>query len=183
MDKIKSSFLQTFWNTKRGYLCDYVINDYKDWSIRPNMLISAALPYRAIDEDICKSIIDLVQCTLLTPRGIRTLSPDHADYQGIYEGNQESRDLAYHQGTAYPWLLGPFIEAYLLLHGKSGVSFVEKLIYEFEEEMRNHGIGTVSEIYNGNPPHVGAGAVSQAWNVAELLRAMQLVTNIKNATK
>lgn len=179
-EQIQQSFIEMFWDNQKGYLADYATYDYKDWKIRPNMLFSVSLPYKVCNEDICKSIIDKVQSNLLTPRGIRTLAPNDPDYKGTYEGYQEERDMAYHQGTAWPWLLGAFVEAYLNIYGKSGVRFVEQLISNFEKEMSNHGIGSISEIYCGDPPHNAGGAISQAWSVAELLRAMQLIENIKN---
>jgi predicted glycogen debranching enzyme len=179
-EQIQQSFIDMFWDNQKGYLADYTTYDFKDWKVRPNMLFAASLPYKVCNEDICKSILDKVQSYLLTTRGIRTLSPNDPDYKGTYEGNQIERDLAYHQGTAWPWLLGAFIEAYLNIYGKSGVHFTEKLISNFEAEMSNHGIGSISEIYSGDPPHTAIGAISQAWSVAELLRAIQLIENTKN---
>jgi glycogen debranching enzyme len=111
----------------------------------------------------------------MTPRGLRTLSPNHPQYKGSYGGDQISRDLAYHQGSVFPWLLGFFAEGYLLIHGKGGVSFIKNLFYGFEPEMLEHGLCSISEIYDGDPPHKPAGAISQAWSVAELLRMYELI--------
>ena len=96
-------------------------------------------------------------------------------YNGEYGGTQEERDQAYHQGTVWPWLMGHFVEGYLMLHKKSGVGFIKKILNEFEEVMHEHGIGSISEIYNGDPPHGPKGAISQAWSVAEILRSIDLV--------
>ncbi|MDP4281268.1 MAG: amylo-alpha-1,6-glucosidase [Bacteroidota bacterium] len=174
-NKIPVSFVETFWNPDKGYLADYVDGEYKDWSVRPNMIIAASLPYSPINEDICKNVISTVRKELLTPRGLRTLSPKHPAYKGIYFGDQAERDLAYHQGTVWPWLLGHFVEAYLKIHGKSGLSFIKSIYSGFEPVMTEHGIGTISEIYDADPPHAARGAISQAWSVAELLRIGWLI--------
>jgi len=116
-----------------------------------------------------------VKQDLLTPRGIRTLSPKNDHYQSVYEGNIEARDKAYHQGTAWPWLLGAYAEAYLKLYGKSGLVDIKRMVAGFEEEMKVHGIGSISELYNGDPPHHGKGTISQAWSVAEMRRIIWMI--------
>lgn len=174
---IKKSFIETFWSEEKGYLADYVREDFKDWSVRPNMIIAAALEYSPLVPEMKKSIIDMVTSELLTPRGLRTLSPKNPKYKGVYEGSQEERDLAYHQGCVWPWLLEHYCAAYLRLYKQSGVAHVKKLLDGFEEEMTIHGIGSISEIYNGNPPHQAKGAISQAWSVAALLRIFTMVEN------
>jgi len=176
----KKSFVYTFWDSKKGYLADYVNGDFKDWSVRPNQVFAASLHFSPINEEISKSLIDTVIKELLTPKGLRTLAPKNPAYIGIYEGDQNSRDLAYHQGTVWPWLLEHFSEAYLKIHGNSGVSFIKKLYKGFEEDMTVHGIGTISEIYDGDPPHRPEGAISQAWSVAALLRMRRLIDKYKN---
>ena len=173
--QIPESYLKTFWNPDKGYLADYVDGEYKDWSVRPNMVFAASLPYSPVDEEIRKQVISVVKKELLTPRGLRTLSPKNPAYKGVYFGDQAERDLAYHQGTVWPWLLGHFVEGYLKLHGKSGISYVKSLYNGFEPVMTEHGIGTISEIYDGDPPHTARGAISQAWSVAELLRINWLI--------
>ena len=164
------SFVNTFWDPQRGYLADYVDGEYKDYSVRPNMVIATSLPYTALDESKRNSVLEVVRRELLTPRGLRSLAPKNPLYKGECKGNQAERDTAYHQGTAWPWLLGHFSEGYLRIHGKKGVPFVNKLYRGFEPEMWTHGIGTISEIYDGDPPHHPRGAISQAWSVGELLR-------------
>jgi glycogen debranching enzyme len=157
-----------------------VNGDYKDWSVRPNQIFAASLPYSPISEQIRKLILDITGRELLTPRGLRTLSPQSPDYIGNYGGDQESRDLAYHQGTVWPWLLGHYVEGYLRIHGKSGLAHVQRIYDDFEPVMFEHGIGTVSEIYEGDPPNKPCGAPSQAWSVAELLRIDYLIDYYKN---
>ncbi|MFN8239143.1 MAG: amylo-alpha-1,6-glucosidase [Bacteroidales bacterium] len=175
-DLIKKSFVELFWNDKKGYLADYV-NDEEgaNFSVRPNMVIAASLPNTMLQTDQIKRILDVADKELVTPRGLRTLSPRNPSYKGVCEGTQEERDSAYHQGTAWPWLLGPFCEAWLRIYGKQGVSKVRKLVYGFEEVMNEHGISTVSEIYDGDPPHAPRGTISQAWSVGELLRILELL--------
>lgn len=174
-EKIAQSFIEIFWDEDRQYLADYVQENYIDWAVRPNQIFAASLPYSPLQEEMKKGVIDVVESELLTPRGLRTLSPKHPDYKGIYGGNPEQRDQAYHQGTVWPWLLGHFCEAYLKLYGKTGLSLVKELYHNFEDEMRIHGIGSISEIYDGNPPHRPDGAISQAWSVAEVLRIRQFI--------
>lgn len=172
---IKHSFNDTFWDDGKNYLADYVNGTFRDWSVRPNMVIAAAMDYSPLTLEMKKGVIDRVTAELLTPRGLRTLSPKNIDYKGTCEGNQESRDSAYHQGTAWPWLLEHYSNAYLKLHKNSGVAHIKEILYGFEEEMMNHGIGSVSEIYNGDPPHQAKGTISQAWSVAALLQMFKMI--------
>ena len=174
-EKIKESFRIVFCDPDKAYLADYVDGDYKDWSVRPNQIFAVSLKYSPLDNDKKKQVLDTVRKELLTPRGLRTLSPKNPDYKAVYEGNQEQRDKAYHQGTVWPWLLGHFCEGYLRLHKKSGIGFVRQLVEGFEEVMSEHGIGSISEIYDGNPPHLPGGAISQAWSVAEILRILTML--------
>lgn len=169
-DIIRQSYEDIFWDKGRRYLADYVNGDFKDWAVRPNMIFAASLPYSPISENKQHGVVDKVQSELLTPRGLRSLAPKNINYKGKYAGDQTQRDLAYHQGTSWTWLLGAFADAYLKLHGESGEAFIEKLYRGFEEVMNIDGIGTVSEVYDGDPPFDGGGAISQAWSVAELLR-------------
>lgn len=173
---IKKSFIELFWNEKVGYLADYV-NDSEGQNlmVRPNMLIAASLPHTMLSKEQMKKVVDIADRKLVTPRGLRTLSPVNAQYKGLYVGNQEQRDSAYHQGTVWPWLLGPFCESYLRVYGKSGVAYVKRLIYGLEEVMGEHGITTISEIYDGDPPHQSHGTISQAWSVGEVLRIMKII--------
>jgi predicted glycogen debranching enzyme len=178
--KIKESFKEVFWNKDKGYLADYVDGEFKDWSIRPNMIFATSLPYSPLSEKICQLILELVRKELLTPRGLRTLSPKSSDYKDIYKGNQTERDFASHQGSVWPWLLGHFVEGYLKIYGKSGLSFIKNIYEGFEPVIREHGISSISEIYDGNPPHLPGGTPSQAWSVAELLRIHWMINKYEN---
>lgn len=174
---IKDSFNETFWDNNKGYLADYVDSEHKDWSVRPNMIFAISLDYSPVKESQAFSILNVIRRELLTIRGLRTLSPKNLDYKGKYYGNQKLRDNAYHQGTVWPWLLGAYSEAWLKILGKSGLEDVKSIYNNFEEEMFDYGIGTISEVYNGDPPHEAGGAISQAWSVAELLRIKSMIEN------
>ena len=176
-EKIAASFISLFWDKKKAYLADYADNNSVNWDVRPNQIFAASLPHSILTKEMKKAVVDKVQKELLTPKGLRTLSPKNPMYKGIYAGNQETRDKAYHQGTVWPWLLGHFAEAYLQLHEKAGVRFISKLYHGFEEEMGRHGLGTISEVFDGDPPHNPGGAISQAWSVAELLRIRKMINN------
>lgn len=165
-----AAFKETFWCKDKGYLADYVDGEFKDWAVRPNQIFAASLPYSPVSEQIRMLIVEKCRQELLTPRGLRTLTPTHPQYIGVYGGGQEDRDSAYHQGTVWPWLLGHYAEAYLKLNGKSCVAHIKTLFDNFEQVMTEHGVGSISEIYDGTPPHLPNGAPSQAWSVAELLR-------------
>ncbi|WP_291782728.1 amylo-alpha-1,6-glucosidase [Cecembia sp.] len=177
-ERVRKSFHEVFWDEERGYLADYVDGFEKDWSIRPNMVIATSLPYSPLEESQMDAILEIVKSKLLTNRGLRSLAPDDPGYKGYYHGNQFTRDQAYHNGTVWVWMLGHFVEGYLRLHGKSGKRFVEKIIESFDGVMSQYGVGTVAEIYDGDPPHRPKGAISQAWSIGELLRIMYLVKNI-----
>ncbi|WP_114748067.1 amylo-alpha-1,6-glucosidase [Pleomorphovibrio marinus] len=177
-EKLKSAFVKEFWDDKKRYLADVVDGEEKDWAIRPNMVFSTSLPYSPLNDEQKSEVLEMVQSHLLTPRGLRTLAPDDPGYKGYYMGNQYERDNAYHQGTVWPWLMGHFAEGYLKLHGKSGKKFVENMISNFDGVMTQYGVGTVAEIYDGEPPHRPKGAISQAWSVGELLRMKYLVSKI-----
>jgi predicted glycogen debranching enzyme len=173
---IKNSFLELFWDEKLGYLADYINDDEgKNIFVRPNMVIAVSLPYSMLGKDQMKKVLDVADRDLVTVRGLRTLSPRNELYKGICEGNQEERDNAYHQGTVWPWLYGPFCEGWLKVYGQQGVQKVKKLIYGLEAVMSEHGISTISEIYDGDPPHLPRGCISQAWSVGEVLRIIDLL--------
>jgi predicted glycogen debranching enzyme len=175
-DLIKNSFLEFFWDDNLGYLADYVNDEEgKNTFVRPNMIIAVSLPYSMLNKDQMKTILDVADKELVTNRGLRTLSPRNKLYKGIYTGNQEERDNAYHQGTVWPWLYGPFCEGWLKIYGNQGVQKVRNLIYGLEEVMSEHGVTTLSEIHDGNPPHAPKGAISQAWSVGEVLRIIEIL--------
>ncbi|MCF8309142.1 MAG: amylo-alpha-1,6-glucosidase [Bacteroidales bacterium] len=169
------NFMNMFWNDEKGYLADFVDNETAHWEIRPNMVFAASLPYSPIEENKKREILQILYEHLVTPRGLRTLSPRNNNYKGEYQGDKDQRNQAYHQGTTWPWLLGHFAEGYLKINGEQGLPLIKELFHGFEDEMINHGIGTISEVYSGNPPFEAAGNISQAWNVAELLRIRDLI--------
>lgn len=172
-------FKDTFWSKEKGYLADYVDGEYKNFQVRPNMLIAASLPHTPISEKIRQLIVKRCMEELLTSKGIRTLSPNDPDYKGHYQGSQEERDAAYHQGTCWPWLIAPFTNAIFSVYQKKSIPFLEKVLYDFESDMKEYGISTVGEIYDGTPPHRPNGCISQAWSVAALLYTKWVLENNK----
>jgi len=173
---INKSFHEIFCNHQRGFTADYVNDEEgKNFFVRPNMVIAVSLPYSMLDPDEMRRILDVADKELVTPRGLRTLSPGNPLYRGTYHGNQEERDNAYHNGTVWPWLYGPFCEGWLRVYGMQGVPKVKKLIFGLEEAMSEHGVSTISEIYDGDPPHAPNGAISQAWSIGEVLRIIDLL--------
>ncbi|MGQ8336070.1 amylo-alpha-1,6-glucosidase [Sunxiuqinia sp. A32] len=176
---IAKSFVSEFWNDELEYLADYVNGDYKSWDIRPNMVIAAAMEYSPLDREKQKCILSIAKKELLTPRGLRSLSPRNPEYEGLCEGNVAEREKTIHQGTVWPWLISFFVEGYLKIHKRGGLPFVKRIIEDFEAEMTEHCVGTIPEMYNGNPPHKGKGAISQAWSVAGVIRAYRMVSNFE----
>ncbi len=167
-----------FWDDDRGYLADYIFEDKAKWDVRPNMLLAVAMPCSPYSDEQKNAVLEVVRQELLTDKGIRSLSPRSADFKQSYEGDHHKRDLAYHQGTVWPWLLGSFAGAWLKIHGESGRSFVAGILENFEEEMLEHGLGMVSEVHDGSPPHRACGAIAFASSVGELLRIQELLTNL-----
>jgi predicted glycogen debranching enzyme len=178
-DGLAAAFIANFWDEKKKYLADYTDGDYKDWSVRPNMLFAVSLPYSPLDDEKQSAVLAVVKSELLTPRGLRSLAPKNSHYKGVLTGNQEERSLAYHQGTVFPWLISHFGEAWLKVFGASGLRLVEDLFNGFEDAMFEAGIGNISEVYDGDPPHHAQGGISQAWNVAELLRLKNVIEIMK----
>lgn len=168
------SFRSTFVN-EFGYLYDYVDGDYKDLSVRPNMIFAVALSHSPLEPVQRKSVLDMCTRELLTPKGLRSLSPKSGGYNPMYTGPQTQRDYAYHQGTAWPWLAGFYFEACLRVYKQSRLSFIERQLIGYEEELFFHCIGTLPELFDGNPPFHGRGAVSFAMNVAEILRTVKML--------
>jgi predicted glycogen debranching enzyme len=171
----QQSFIGTFLN-EYGYLFDYVDpNIGQDWSVRPNMIFAVALDYSPLTPQQMKGVVDICTRELLTPKGLRSLSPKSGGYNPMYVGPQTQRDYAYHQGTAWPWLGGFYMEAMLKLYKRSRLSFIERQMVGYEDEMDYHAIGTISELFDGNPPFHGRGAMAFAMNVAEILRTQELL--------
>lgn len=173
-EKMKKPFVDTFLN-EGGYLYDYVDGTYAEPSVRPNMAIAIGLDYSPLDRRQRKSVLDVVTRELLTPKGLRTLSPKSYGYRPSYVGSPEERDFAMHNGPSRPWLIGFYADAYLRVFGMSGVGYIDRMLIGFEDEMSQGCIGSLSQLYDGNPPYTGRGAVSHATNVAEVLRAYRSV--------
>jgi predicted glycogen debranching enzyme len=179
LSKIRNNFIPVFWHPQKRYLLDVVDGDFRDETIRPNQVIAASMFHTLLTDEQIRLVLDKAKTVLLTPRGLRSLSPHHPDYIGDYSGNQTERDRAIHQGSVWPWLTGHFAEAWLRIYGKSGLHFVESIFYDFEDAMTEDGIGAISEVYDGNPPHKAGGAISQARSVAELLRLHGIIKRFK----
>jgi glycogen debranching enzyme len=145
--------------------------------VRPNMVIAVSLPYSMLRPRSDEEVLDMADKDLVTGEVSERFHPSNRLYKGVCQGTQEERDNAYHQGTVWPWLYGPFCEGWLKVYGKQGVQRVRNLIYGLEEVMSEHGITTISEIYDGDPPHSPQGAISQAWSVGEVLRILDLLDN------
>lgn len=172
---VKQSFLETFWYQGEGYLADYVDGRGQNVFIRPNQIIACSLEFVMLDDARVLSVIQTIKQHLLTPKGLRTLSPRNPLYQGRYGGDQPTRDRQYHQGTVWPWLLEHYAAANFRLYGKAFLHEAEDLLRGFEEDISSYGIGSISEIYDGDPPHAQRGAPSQAWSVGAVLRINEMV--------
>lgn len=170
-DCVRSSF-DAFWYADGGYLYD-VLGKTPNAQLRPNQIFAAGLPHSPLDPDRAKSVVETVTRDLLTPYGLRTLSPADPNYRGYYGGNQWERDGAYHQGTVWAWLIGPYVDAYLRVHGNSedAKAHGRDLLLPLLQHVWDAGLGSISEIFDGDPPHLPKGTISQAWSVAEVLRA------------
>ena len=183
-DKVRASFNGVFWNEEAGCLYDVVNGDGRDASVRPNQVIAISLTNSMLSQDRAASVLRVVESELLTPRGLRTLSPHDPNYIGRYEGDPRSRDGAYHQGTVWPWLMGPFITAYVKTFGaKVGRKFAIQWLSTFQDHSTEACLGQVSEIFDGDAPHTPRGCVAQAWSVAELLRAAVIDIHKSESTK
>jgi predicted glycogen debranching enzyme len=174
-EETKKGFNQKFWCQEKGHLFDVISDNYKDDTLRPNQIFAIALDFPLLEREKAEKVIDIVKEKLLTPYGLRTLPPDHYNYVGTYLGDFRHRDFAYHNGTAWAWLLGPFTTAYLKIRKHEAKwreyafkNFLEKL---FRGNISNAGLGNISEIFDGDPPHKPRGCIAQAWSVAEPLRA------------
>jgi predicted glycogen debranching enzyme len=172
-EKARASFNELFWNEQGGCLYDVINGETRDGSIRPNQVIAISLPNTMVTRERATSILNVVERELLTPRGLRTLSPSDPNYIGRYEGGPGSRDGAYHEGTVWPWLMGPYITALGKTFGRSaGQRFAAMWLEDFQHHLHEACLGQVSEIFDGDAPHAPRGCVAQAWSVAELLRAI-----------
>jgi predicted glycogen debranching enzyme len=171
-ERTRARFAQVFWNEAEGCLYDVVSESGADSSIRPNQILAVSLPYPLLEADKALHVVDVVEWELLTPYGLRTLSRRDPNYHGRYGGDPRSRDSAYHQGTVWPWLLGPFLTAYVRVHGSSAEARdrAERFLDSLRQHLWQAGLGQISEVFDGDPPHRPGGCVAQAWSVAEVLR-------------
>jgi len=174
-EKNKESFVEKFWNPERSCLFDVIKDGFRDASLRPNQIIAVSLDFAMLDRVKVSQIVDIVQKRLWGVYGLKTLPDDDPRYRGRYLGDWTQRDSAYHNGTVWPWLLGPFVRAFLKIKNYDAAwrSFASRNFLQplFHEEIFRAGLGTVSEIFDGDPPHEPKGSISQAWSVAEPLRA------------
>ena len=177
--KIRENYTRIFWCAERNHLADYVDEYGQNVFTRPNQLMACAVKYSPLDDETKMAVLTAVKKELLTVRGIRSLSPKNPLYRGVYEGDQGSRDIAHFNGCAFPWLLTPYIEANLALTGKSFVKKAKEMLEAFEEDMVIHGIGSVAEIYDGDPAHRPHGCISSAISVAEIVRGKSILNRIK----
>ena len=176
-EKMVQPFVDMFLNDY-GYLYDYVTGTYADPSVRPNMAIAIGLDYSPLDRRQRKRVLDVVTRELLTPKGLRSLSPRSYGYRPFYLGSPEDREISLHNGPARPWLMGFYADAYLRVFGMSGVSYIDRMLIGFEDEMSQGCIGSLSQLYDGNPPFAGRGAISHATNVAEVLRTLRTLKKL-----
>jgi predicted glycogen debranching enzyme len=163
-----------FWNPSRGCLYDVLDGpDGDDAALRPNQLLAVSLPYAPVTGDRARAIVTACARHLLTSFGLRSLSPTDPAYMGRYAGDQKQRDAAYHQGTVWGWLIGPFVDAYLKAFGPTPANrqTARSYLQAFETHLAADGLGTIAEIFEGDPPHAPRGCIAQAWSVAEVLRA------------
>lgn len=172
-DKIKESFLQKFWNEERGHLCDVISPEGTDCRMRPNQLLAISLPFGLLDTEKALRLVQKVWRELYVTYGIRSLSPYEPDYRGRYMGDRVQRDSGYHMGTSWSWLMGPFVTAYRKAHQYSPASRDQALLFilPFRDQLREHGVGYISEVFDGDEPVIPRGCYAQAWGVAEVLRA------------
>lgn len=166
----KDAFVKTFWNGV--YLNDYVLDGYENHEVRPNQIWAAGLPYSPLDKKQQKAVVDICTKELLTPKGLRTLSPKSGDYRPFYRGGQQERDRNFHNGPVWPFTIAAYARAYMNVYKYSGISFMERLLVGFEAEMDELTIGTLNEMYDGNPPYKGHGGMSYAPSVAAVISVM-----------
>lgn len=174
---IKKSFIEIFWNPEQNCLYDFVNDQEKNCQCRPNQIFAAALPYCVLDAPMASRMIQAVVTQLLTPYGLRSLAASDKDYHGVYEGNEYQRDIAYHNGTVWPWLLGPLTDALLRFFSKEyACEVLQPCVVALLQHVNNEaGLGCVSEIFDGDAPHKPRGCILQAWSVAEVIRMVHLL--------
>ena len=180
---VKENFQPTFWRPDWGYLVDYVGNGPQDQAVRPNILTPLYLEYSPVDDEVVSEVIMTINDELLTRRGLRSLSPRNEAYRGVYEGSQIDRDLAYHQGCAFPDLLAPYIDVCFRMMGSTFYGRAKYLVEGFFEDISKHGVGAFSELYDGDPPHEPHGAIASAMSTAALLHIVHVMKQYKKEDK
>lgn len=172
-EQARSSFNERFWFAEGGYLYDVIdcngAKNTHDRSCRPNQVFAISLDYPVLDREWWGRVMDVTEKKLLTPVGLRSLAPDDPEYKPIYSGDLRSRDGAYHQGTVWAWLIGPFVDAWLKLYPQDPKA-ARKFLETFPEHLSDAGMGTISEVFDAREPHRDGGCIAQAWSVAEVLR-------------
>lgn len=179
LDLIRENFQTTFWNARAGYLADYVDNAGQHLEVRPNMLYALVGEDIPVEPEIAQRVLQVIDNELVTRRGIRTLSPRHSEYKGVYEGSQTDRDLAYYNGCCLTSLLGPYCEVCFKMKGAAFLNKAQWLVNGFYEDLNKHGVGAFSELYDGDPPHEPHGAISSALSTAALLEVEYLKNKYK----
>lgn len=179
LDLIRENFQTTFWNARAGYLADYVDNAGQHLEVRPNMLYALVGEEVPVEPEIAQRVLQVIDNELVTRRGIRTLSPRHSEYKGVYEGSQTDRDLAYYNGCCLTSLLGPYCEVCFKMKGAAFLNKAQWLVNGFYEDLNKHGVGAFSELYDGDPPHEPHGAISSALSTAALLEVEYLKNKYK----
>lgn len=178
-ETIAESFNQIFWIESEKYLADYANHTHQNTEVRPNQLLACALDYSPLTEKRQRKVLAIITQELLTPKGLRSLSPESPRYEGESVGNVFVRDKATFNGSVHPWFVGFYVEANLKLFGDSYIPDGKAFLENFEEEINTHGVGLISAIYDGNPPFYPRGCISNAKNVAEILRAQWLLSDKK----
>lgn len=167
---VKKNFNEKFWNEDRGYLYDCIQNNYPVHDVRPNQLYALSLPFPVLDQSRAVRVMEMVQDHLLTPYGVRSLSPTHPAYRGRYEGGPSDRDSSYHQGPAWSHLLGAYIDGLFYALGEDARRPATEILENMFQHLNEAGTGSVSEIFDGDPPYAPKGCIAQAWSVGELFR-------------
>jgi len=170
--KVLASFNKQFWNEKKNYLYDYIDGDYKNDDLRPNQIYAISLPFQCLSRERASKVLDIVTRHLLTPRGLRSLATTHKEYKPAYGGGVWMRDGCYHQGTVWSFLLGPFIDALFRVREEKAKADASRIVNKFLEHLNEAGVGTVSEIFDADPPHTPRGCIAQAWGIGEVLRVV-----------
>jgi predicted glycogen debranching enzyme len=172
-ERARESFNRRFWNEQGGYLYDVIDGEQAEYdaSLRPNQLLAFALDYPILDRSRWQSVLDAVRDRLLTPYGLRSLAPAHPEYKAKYYGDLRARDAAYHQGTVWAWLIGPYVDAWLKLHPEE-TQAAHELLLDFNDHIDEACVGSISEVFDAEPPYTPRGCIAQAWSVAEVLRCL-----------